>query len=184
MNKSVRGILIGRMQPVHNGHIQVIKKTLEEVDEIIIGIGSAQLSHELKNPFTAGERVMMLTQALAENNINPSKYYVIPMEDINYNAIWTAHVKMMTPPFSKVYSGNPLVKQLFSEEGYEIKTPHLYDRVHLSGTEIRRRMLMDENWEELVPESTVRIIEEVDGVKRLKNLSKKEISDINGCKDY
>ncbi|MCL2686965.1 MAG: adenylyltransferase/cytidyltransferase family protein, partial [Methanobrevibacter sp.] len=33
--KENRGLLIGRMQPVHNGHMQVIKKTLEEVDEII-----------------------------------------------------------------------------------------------------------------------------------------------------
>ena len=62
MNK-VRGILIGRMQPVHKGHMQVINKILEEVDEIIIGIGSAQLSYELKNPFTAGERVIMLKKA-------------------------------------------------------------------------------------------------------------------------
>ena len=78
----VRGILIGRMQPVHNGHMQVIEKILEEVDEIIIGIGSAQLSHELKDPFTAGERVVMVTQALAEENIDPGRFYIIPMEDI------------------------------------------------------------------------------------------------------
>ena len=65
MNSKKRGLLIGRMQPVHNGHIEIIKQILEEVDEIIIGIGSAQLSHELKNPFTAGERLMMLNQALA-----------------------------------------------------------------------------------------------------------------------
>ena len=52
--QKVRGILIGRMQPVHNGHMQVINKILEEVDEIIIGIGSAQISHEVKDPFTEG----------------------------------------------------------------------------------------------------------------------------------
>lgn len=62
MNK-VRGILIGRMQPVHNGHMQIIDKILDEVDEIIIGIGSAQLSHEIKDPFTAGERILMMSQA-------------------------------------------------------------------------------------------------------------------------
>ena len=45
MNSKKRGLLIGRMQPVHNGHIEIIKQILEEVDEIIIGIGSAQLSH-------------------------------------------------------------------------------------------------------------------------------------------
>lgn len=180
MNSKDRGIIIGRMQPVHNGHIQIIKKTLDEVEEIIIGIGSAQASHELKNPFTAGERIMMMAQALAENNIDPSRYYIIPMDDINNNSLWPSHVKMMTPPFTKVYSGNPLVKQLFKENGYEIRTPHLYDRLHHSGTEIRRRILEDENWQELVPKSTVKIIKEIDGVQRIKNLNKKEISDLNG----
>ena len=174
----VRGILIGRMQPVHNGHVEVIKRILEEVDEIVIGIGSAQLSHEVKDPFTAGERVLMMTQALAEINVDPSRYYIIPMQDINFNAIWVSHVKMLTPPFSILYSGNPLVKQLFSEEGYEVRQPPLYDRLNLSGTEVRRRILKDENWQELVPNATVELLREIDGVNRLKNLSIKEISDI------
>ena len=112
--EKVRGILIGRMQPVHNGHMQVISKILEEVDEIIIGIGSAQLSHELKDPFTAGERIVMMSQALADAGVDSSRYYIIPMQDINFNAIWVSHVKMLTPPFSFVYSGNHLVKQLCS----------------------------------------------------------------------
>ena len=178
MNRKVRGILIGRMQPIHKGHIQVIKKILEEVDEIIIGIGSAQLSHELKNPFTAGERIVMVSQALAEENIHPGRYYIIPMEDINFNAIRAAHVKMMTPPFSIVYSGNPLVKQLFEEEGYEVKNPPLFDRLRLSGSEVRRKILSDENWQDLVANSTIEVIAEIEGVKRLKNLAIKEISDL------
>ena len=174
----VRGILIGRMQPVHNGHMEVIKRILEEVDEIVIGIGSAQLSHEVKDPFTAGERVLMMTQALAEIDVDPSRYYIIPMQDINFNTIWASHVKMLTPPFSIVYSGNPLVKQLFAEEGYEVRQPPLYDRIHLSGTEVRRRILEDKNWQELVPKATADLLKEIDGVNRLKNLSVKEISDI------
>lgn len=176
--QKVRGILIGRMQPVHNGHMQVINEILKEVDEIIIGIGSAQLSHELKDPFTAGERIVMISQALAEKDVDPSRYYIIPMQDINFNAIWTSHVKMLTPPFSIVYSGNPLVKQLFSEEGYEVRQPPLYDRLHLSGTEVRKRILEDGNWQELVPKATSDFISEINGVKRIKNLSVKEISDL------
>lgn len=176
--QKVRGILIGRMQPVHNGHMQVINKILQEVDEIIIGIGSAQLSHELKDPFTAGERVVMISQALAEANVDPSRYYIIPMQDINFNAIWSSHVKMLTPPFSIVYSGNPLVKQLFREDGFEVRQPPLYDRIRLSGTEVRRRILEGENWKELVPKATVDVIAEINGLERIKNLSLKEVSDI------
>lgn len=176
--QKIRGILIGRMQPVHNGHMEVIKQILNEVDEIIIGIGSAQASHELKDPFTAGERIVMMNQALAERDIDPSRYYIIPMQDINFNAIWPSHVKMLTPPFNIVYSGNPLVKQLFSEEGYEVRQPPLYDRLHLSGSEVRRRILNDENWQELVPKASVDLINEIKGVERLKNLSIKEVSDL------
>ena len=176
--EKIRGILIGRMQPVHNGHMQVIDKILDEVDEIIIGIGSAQLSHELKDPFTAGERIVMMSQALAESGVDSSRYYIIPMQDINFNAIWVSHVRMLTPPFSIVYSGNPLVKQLFQEESFEVRQPPLYDRLHLSGSEVRRRILAGENWQELVPNATIELLDEINGVERLKNLSQKEVSDI------
>ena len=176
--QKVRAILIGRMQPVHNGHMQIIKQILDEVDEIIIGIGSAQLSHELKDPFTAGERIVMMSQALSDMGLDSSRYYIIPMQDINFNAIWVSHVKMLTPPFTIVYSGNSLVKQLFSEEGFEVRQPPLYDRLHLSGTEVRKRIIDDGNWQELVPEATVDVINEINGIERIKNLSVKEISDI------
>ena len=39
-------------------------------------------------------------------------------------------------------------------------------------------MLEDENWQELVPQATIDIIEEINGVERLKNLAIKEISEI------
>ena len=129
MKKVTRGLLIGRMQPVHNGHIQIIEKTLNFVDEVVIGIGSAQLSHELKDPFTAGERIMMMTQALDD------------------------------------------------EEGYEVYQPELFDREVLSGTEIRDRILNDGDWKSLVPKATIDVIEEIDGVNRIKELSKKELSE-------
>lgn len=175
--KEKRGLLIGRMQPVHNGHMFVIKKMLEEVNEIIIGIGSAQLSHSLTDPFTAGERVMMLTKALAENNIDPAKYYIIPIQDIQMNALWVSHVEMLTPPFGKVFSGNPLVQRLFEEANYEVVKPPLYEREKLSGTEVRRRMLMGEDWKNLIPKSSVKIIKEIEGIGRLHHLNQKEVSE-------
>jgi len=175
--KDNRGLLIGRMQPVHNGHIQVIKETLKEVDEIIIGIGSAQLSHTTTDPFTAGERVMMLTKALSENGIDSSKYYIIPIQDMQMNAVWVSYIKMLTPPFAKIFSGNSLVQRLFQEEHYEVYKPPLFKREKLSGTEVRRRMLADENWKNLVPKSTAKIIEEINGIERINHLNQKELSE-------
>ena len=68
---------------------------------------------------------------------------------------------------------------LLKEEGYEVISPPLFNRTELSGTEVRRRMLNDDNWESLVPQATVDIISEIDGLQRIKDLSRKEVSELN-----
>jgi len=42
-----RGFYVGRFQPYHNGHQAVLTELSRTCDEIIIGVGSAQLSHTL-----------------------------------------------------------------------------------------------------------------------------------------
>jgi nicotinamide-nucleotide adenylyltransferase len=163
-----RGFYIGRFQPYHNGHQSVLESIAEIVDEIVIGVGSAQLSHELENPFTAGERVLMITQSLKGLGC---PLYVIPIEDIRRNALWVSHVCSMAPPFDTVYSNNPLVMQLFSEAGISVISPDMYERHTLSGTEIRRRMLTNEPWTHLVPNAVINVIEEIEGVERLKTIA-------------
>lgn len=170
MDSVKRAFYIGRFQPFHLGHLKVISEIAKEVDELIIGIGSAQLSHTPENPFTAGERIMMISRGLAGLDLH---YYVIPISDIYRNAIWVAHVRSMTPPFSTVFSNNPLVSRLFHEASYEVKYSPMYNRQEYSGTEIRRRMLAGEDWEKLVPEAVVEVVREIKGVERLKDVSMK-----------
>jgi nicotinamide-nucleotide adenylyltransferase len=143
----------------------------KEVDEIVIGIGSAQLSHLADNPFTAGERVLMITRALTTLGC---PFYVIPIEDIKRNSLWVAHVLSMTPPFDLCYSSNPLVVQLFKEAGIRVQSPAMYERDTLSGTEIRKRMLNGEPWKNLVPHSVVEMLKEIEGVERLRQISQKD----------
>jgi nicotinamide-nucleotide adenylyltransferase len=159
---------IGRFQPYHNGHQYVLERIAETADEIVIGVGSAQLSHEPDNPFTAGERILMITRSLKDVRIPLS---VIPIEDIKRNALWVAHVRSMTPPFDLIYSSNPLVMRLFAEEGIPVRSPALYARELHSGTEIRRRMLRGDPWEHLVPLPVVDVIREIDGTARLLQIA-------------
>jgi nicotinamide-nucleotide adenylyltransferase len=166
-----RGFYVGRFQPYHNGHQSVLEHIAHEVDEIVIGIGSAQLSHMVDNPFTAGERVLMITRGLATLGC---PFYVLPIEDIKRNALWVAHVQSMTPHFDLCYSSNPLVVQLFKEAGIEVLSPAMYEREILSGTEIRRRMLNREIWENLVPSSVIDVLKEIGGVERLREISRKD----------
>ncbi|WP_457752892.1 nicotinamide-nucleotide adenylyltransferase [Thermococcus sp.] len=165
-----RGLFVGRFQPVHNGHIKALEFVFSQVDEVIIGIGSAQASHTLKNPFTTSERMEMLIRALDEARFQ-RKYYLIPLPDINFNAIWATYVVSMVPKFDVVFTGNSLVAQLFREKGYDVIVQPMFRKDILSATEIRKRMIEGKPWEELVPKSVAEYIKEIKGVERIRMLA-------------
>jgi len=167
-----RAFYIGRFQPYHIGHHTVLSGIADEVDEIVIGIGSAQRSHEVENPFTAGERVVMISRSLKDLDID---CYVIPIEDIQRNAVWVSHVRSMTPHFDLTYTNNPLVFRLFEEAGVMVKRSPMYQRDVYSGTAIRKKMLTGEGWENLVPDAVARVIEEVGGVERLQEIARDDL---------
>lgn len=168
----MRALYIGRFQPYHLGHHEVIKKIAAEVDEVVIVIGSAQISHELENPFTAGERYLMISKSLRGDSI--FNFYIVPVLDVNRNSIWVSHIESLIPPANVVFTSNPLIERLFKEKGYKVEVPLLFNRKGFSGTEIRKRMLNEESWKELVPEAVVKVIKEIDGVKRLKDLARSD----------
>ncbi len=168
----MRALVVGRFQPFHLGHLEVIRSILRENSSVIIGIGSAQYSHTLKDPFTAGERHLMISRSLEENKIYD--FYLVPIEDVNSNPLWVAHVESLTPKFSKVYTNNPLVKRLFSEKKYEVQSVSLLNRSRWSGTRIREKMINGGDWRSDVPKQVAEIVDEIDGEGRLRDLAKSD----------
>src|ERR671922_1103006 len=103
-NGIIRGLMVGRFQPFHNGHLSLAKQILGECDELIIAIGSAQFNYTYKDPFTAGERISMIHAALSESKIDLGRCYIIPVVNDENNARWFAHLKSMVPYFDVLYS--------------------------------------------------------------------------------
>lgn len=163
-----RALVIGRFQPLHMGHMEVLRRCAEESEHLTIGIGSAQYSHQSDNPFTAGERYMMIQGALRDEGIE--NYSIVPIEDLNRYAIWVSHVVAMCPTFDWVYSNNPFTRRLFTEAGFEVRASPLYSRSLYSGTEVRRRIVEGEDWKSLVPSAVARVIDDIDGVGRLRDM--------------
>jgi nicotinamide-nucleotide adenylyltransferase len=166
--ETTRGFLVGRFQPFHDGHRQLVGHIADDVDELVIGIGSADASHTVRNPFTAGERMVMISNVLASVDVQT---YVVPLEDIERNAVWVSHVESMCPPFDVVFSNNPLVIRLFNEAGYEVRDSAMIDRGRLRGTRIRERIIDGEPWQDRVPAAVVDAIAEIDGVDRLRRIA-------------
>jgi nicotinamide-nucleotide adenylyltransferase len=170
----MRGFYIGRFQPYHDGHHHMVAEIAEEVDELVLGIGSAGDSHTQRNPFTAGERVMMVTKSVAEFDLTT---YVVPIEDLERNSVWVSHVQSMSPSFDVAYSNNPLVIRLFREAGVEVRQSPMFNRDVLEGTEVRQRMAEGEDWRSLVPDAVVSVVEEMNGGDRIQQVIE---SDANG----
>lgn len=165
-----RGLFVGRFQPFHNGHADAVRRLAAQHDELIIGIGSANVSHTIANPFTAGERTEMIRAALREARVGNA--VVVPIPDVGRNALWVSHVASLVPRFSVVHTNNPLPARLFSEAGYKVAPVPFFDRATFEGTRIRGLIAKDaKEWRGLVPAGVAKVILEVDGVARVRELS-------------
>jgi nicotinamide-nucleotide adenylyltransferase len=150
-----------------------VKAVLKEVDELIIVIGSAQYSHNLNNPFTAGERLVMIRNAMQEAKLSLSKLWIVPVPDVHLHMLWVSEVEGYTPKFDICFSNEPLTKRLFSEAGYQVTNIEFFDRKQYVSTLIREKMLQDDSsWKLLVSKSVADFIGEIDGVNRLRDLAR------------
>jgi nicotinamide-nucleotide adenylyltransferase len=163
------GLFVGRFQPFHLGHLATIKFALRQVEELVIVIGSAQKSHEIRNPFTAGERIQMIKSSLSDDKeVDLKKILLIPVPDVDIHSMWTHQIDILVPTYKVVFSNDVFTSLLFRERGIEVINPTLHRRKELSATEVRKRMAEDSSWKKLVPPQTTKVIEDIHGIKRIK----------------
>lgn len=163
----MRGLVVGRFQPFHEGHLAVIREVLGKCDDLIVVIGSAEESHTERNPFTAGERFQMIVSSLRPNE--RSRVFIVPIRDVNRYSVWVNHLESYLPPFDVVFSNSDLTRSLFKQAGYQVRRTKAYNPGEYSATEIRHRIVSDGKWRDLVPPSVARILEGIDAKSRLKN---------------
>jgi nicotinamide-nucleotide adenylyltransferase len=166
-----RGILVGRFQPFHLGHLFAVRQASRGVDELIIVVGSSQKSHEFRNPFTAGERIEMIRETLiADLKIDEHRVILIPVPDTDIHHLWTYQMDILVPRYDRVYTNDPFTKYLFSERGIKVIQTRLYKRRELSASQVRSRMVLDKDWQSLVSSRTAEFIVAINGVRRIKSL--------------
>jgi nicotinamide-nucleotide adenylyltransferase len=171
-----RGLMLGRFQPFHKGHLALTKQILSECDELLIIIGSAQFNFIDKDPFSAGERVLMIHEALKEAGVDLSRCYIIPVANDENNARWLACLRSMVPPFDVLYSGNDFVKHLTrsQDSSIVIEDPVFAEINEYNGTNIRRLMQEGKPWEHLVPPAVAKVIQQVGGIVRINMLARSD----------
>ncbi|MCI4373559.1 MAG: nicotinamide-nucleotide adenylyltransferase [Thermoplasmata archaeon] len=169
----MRGLLVGRFQPFHNGHLRVVESIRRGRPDaaLLLAIGSAEESYTWKNPFTAGERFEMMDRTLATED--GPRVHVVPVADIRRHAQWVRYLESLLPSFDRVYTNNPLTRLLFERAGYAVESPPLYSRKKFEGEHIRRCLATNRGWRPLVPPAVATYLTEIEAPHRLKTLQER-----------
>ena len=162
------GLLIGRFQPFHLGHLDAVLFGLSRVENLFICIGSSNKSNERKNPFSAEERREMITLSIEPSITDRIKIFDIP--DVGDHEKWTFEIDKIVPKYDVIFTNDEFTKTLFEKRKISVISVVLKDREKFSGTNIRNLITEDKNWRDLVPQGTRNVLDIINAKERLKNL--------------
>lgn len=163
MNACAQQAFVGRFQPFHNGHLEVLQLLAAESGPLIIGItnpDSRELNHPATNPhrhlahanpFSYFERAQMIAKLLdmlqLENTITIVPF---PLEKKN---VWSEYIPLSAVQVVRIFADWENEKaQRLSSGGYQIRKLEGDVIARVSGTDIRKAMCEESPWQQWVPE--------------------------------
>lgn len=174
------GFCHGRFQPLHNGHFEMLKRMLENHDQIIIGLSNpfrvpARAEDEVlqqalaaedtrnpaNNPWPYWQRVLMIRWSLEFEGYDLGRVIITP--NLIASGLRAAEVEfpkeeivIYTMPTGK---HNKLIMERDQKEGLDVVVLDPAIRT-ISGTEMRRMFKEGDNeWENYVPRGTAMVIQ-------------------------
>jgi len=164
----MNGLMIGRFQPFHLGHLEALQFALTKVDKLWVGLGSSNKPAEKNNPFSAEERKEMILSSIDNSIKEKISIYFIP--DLDNHIKWIEKIDTIVPKFDIVFSNDELTKHLYSKRDVQVIPIPFLKRDVLSGTNIRELIISDQKWDDLVPEGTKIFLVNHSAKNHLKNL--------------
>ena len=157
-NKDVVGIYIGRFQPLHKSHLQIIKTMSQKYNESYVYVvrgGKTGLDLD-KNPFSEQTQMKMLEMASPEGvhvGVMPSadiyKFFLLPL--LAKRSVKEV-VLFCGPDRERQYMA---FAKYFEKEGVSLKVHVLnFDRDNVSGTSVRQSLKSGnfESYKKMMPE--------------------------------
>ncbi len=164
----MNGLLIGRFQPFHLGHLDALYFALSKVDKLWVGLGSSNKPLEKNNPFSAEERKQMILDSIDDSMKKRIEIYFIP--DVENHIKWIEIIDTIVPKFDVIFTNDDLTKHLYSKKDIQVLSIPFTNRDVLSGTNIRDRITSDQKWEDLVPIGTKNFLSKISVKDRLQIL--------------
>ena len=171
-----RGMIHGRFQPFHNGHLEYLKGAAQRSDEVFVGITNpdpSQVKPEASdparhlpesNPYTYVERMLMVKAAAADAGLATERLHVIPFP-VNTPELWHAYVPNDVVQYIRLFSdwGGTKLERL-QAAGFEVVVLDEGAEKELSGADVRAAIRDGRDWEQLVPPSVAAVIKRLERV--------------------
>ena len=183
-------VIIGRFQPLHNSHVQLIEHAGSIADNVLVLVGSARTAPTIKNPFSFVERKKLIEEAFPEylplteddhahhGTEWTGKMHVLPLRDYFYSdAVWVSQVQALTSQFIKDGDSVALIGNYKDESSYYLRMFPQWEFVpftsqkEIDGTTVRKHLFdigaVPQDWEgiSMVPPGVVSAMD-----KHLKKL--------------
>jgi cytidyltransferase-like protein len=162
------GMIHGRFQPFHNGHLDYLRGAAAQSDRLLVGITNPDRARtkaespapgresDAANPFTYTERAEMITGVLRDEGLGDALAIPFPVSQPD---LWPDYVPDDTVHFLRVYDAWGEVKRSrLQAAGYEVRVLDPGTQKSVSGAEVRRLLALGRDWDRLVPPATARVI--------------------------
>ena len=180
------GMVHGRFQPFHRGHLHYTLAALKRSEQLIVGItnpdpsvvceegADADRHRPEANPFTFFERQWMIRAALGETCVDLNRVSIVPFP-IHHPERWKYYCPKETLHFIRVFSEWESEKvSRFHRAGWPVEILDVGATKEASGSQVRRCLAQGEGWEDLVPLEVASVLLEIDASERLKWLTQLE----------
>ena len=182
------GVIHGRFQILHIGHMEYLLAGKERCEHLLIGIANPDISltkysdanphrsTSLANPLTYYERFQMISQAMLVSGIDRSSFDIVPFP-INYPELLFNYVPLNAKFYMTIYDDWSKEKQLSLQKlgcDIDIMWTRTNEEKVTSGTEVRNLIIYKKPWDHLVPKSVYEYITENGIDKRIRNMGDME----------
>jgi len=164
----MRGLVVGRFQPFHNGHRALVQHALERCGSVVVGIGSSAAKPGVRHPFTAAERRQMVAAAFPRE-VAAGLVTFADIPDLHDPPRYARHALALTGPVDAVFGNDDATLDLFEAAGLRVERPGLVDRARHEGKAIRALLAADDAaWRKLVPPAVADLLLQWDAGRRLR----------------
>ncbi|GAA5556481.1 bifunctional NMN adenylyltransferase/Nudix hydrolase [Acinetobacter schindleri] len=122
-------VFIGRFQPFHLAHMQTIKIALQQSQQVILALGSAQQERNIKNPFLASEREEMILSNFSEADQKRIKF--VHVIDVYNDEKWQKLVKLLVAGVAELNAEVGLIGHFKDESSYYLRLFPEWEMVEL-----------------------------------------------------